>query len=189
MPLQWANRKVKKYGKEPYLLGLFIYVSYMVPYFTPDNSTQTILIISCLRGIGIVLCTLLLLESIWPKSLLPYFNGFYFITILYCIPFVGIMSSLNDPRGLFTVMNIVLSMILLMVLVDWRSFLLMEGISLVTSLCIHKVWQGSFLPNFGINGGFVLGMSIFYTFVVCILFARKKEVSTIRFASNLLGEI
>jgi len=186
-PVQWANEKAKRYGKEPYLLGLFICISYMVPYFTPDNSVQTILIISTLRGIGIVLCTLLLLESIWAKFLRPYFHLFYFITILYCVPFVSIMSSLNDPQGFFTVMNIVLSMILLIVLVDWRSFLLMEGISLLASLCLHKMWHGSFLPIFEINGGFVLGMSVLYTFLVCILFARKKEVGTIRFASNLLA--
>jgi len=185
-PVQWANEKVKKYGKEPYLLGLFIYVSYMVPYFTPNNSMKTILIITSLRGIGIVLCTLLLLESIWSKFLLPYFNFFYFIMIFYCVPFVSIMSSFNDPEGYFTVMNIVLSMILLMTLVDWRTFLLMEGISLFVSLGIHKVWYGRFLPIFEVNRSFVLGMSIFYTFIVCILFVRKKQMSTLRITSNLL---
>ncbi len=174
-PLAWAGEQVAAAGDLSYLFGLFTYITCMVPYITASDDMQVTLIAAALRGGAFVLCTLLLLKSAWPTWLARYFDLYYLLTILYCVPFTHTLLSLNDPHGLFTILNIVLGMILLTVLLPWRAFLLLQGMGTLMACLVQRLWQGQLLPSSSGYSCWALFFSVAYTLLICLLFARKKQ--------------
>ena len=127
--------------------------------------------------LAVLLVVGLLLESLWPSNLRKYFNLYYYFTIFYCVPFVAIMTTLHDAQGGFAVSNIVLAIILLILLVDWRTFLGFFFFAGALSMVYFKVTHGVFIPDFGQGGRFVLSMNVIYSLIVCLIFARKKQLA------------
>lgn len=177
-PVAWAESKVKQYGKEPYLVGMFIYLFSFFPYLTRDNSVAPLFVVFALRLVGVLLCTLLLTESLWPAAARRYLDLCYFLTLFHCLPFTHALTALSDPTGYFTVINIVLGIFLLALLVDWRTFLGMQLLGTLLALLVHKVGLQKDLPEPGLYGGLVLGFSVLYSLAVCLIFARKKQALT-----------
>ncbi len=175
-PLTWANEKATKYGTEPYWVGVFLYVNFFVPYISTDNSITTGLFIMGMRSIGVVLVTLLLIESIWYKSMLKYFNLLYYFTIFFCVPFTSLMTIWQDPQSGLATSLMVQSIVLLIMLVDWQTFVLFNLLSVGFSMLCQKCWHGYLFPTFSGNGLFLLSANTIYSLAVCLIFARKKQI-------------
>ncbi len=173
--ITWVNSKATNHGKEPYLFGMLIYLSSFVPYFGHDKTMPMLYLVLGVRGIGVVLSTILLLESIWPKVLQHYFNLYYFFTICYCIPFTQLVIGLHDPQGVFTMTSIVLGMVLAAILVDRHSFLYIYGTGLLFALLFNKLWSGHALASLGGKSSAILSYNVIYTLFLIVLFVYKRE--------------
>ena len=151
LPLSWASHWVRRHGRRLYLFGIFIYISSLFIPLTLDLTAVRMAPLLVLYGGSLFLVTLLLLESLWPLWLKRYLNLYYLGTIFYSVPLVGWLTAFYDHKGAFSAMHLVLSMILLISLVDWRRFLVMEFLALGVTLLFWRVSHGSFMPPFDVD--------------------------------------
>ena len=77
------------------------------------------------RVIGALLCAGLALRSFWPQRLRPYYLAYWYWTLLYCLPFFFIFTSLANNGGVVSVANTLMAVFFLILLTDWRNTILM----------------------------------------------------------------
>ncbi|MEM9737863.1 MAG: HAMP domain-containing sensor histidine kinase [Bacteroidota bacterium] len=181
---QWTEHRAYRYGSDAVLLGFFIYISYMFPSFTikAKNINRYIQVLVILRIVGVALCTGLLLKNQWPKFLQPYYYLFYFATILFCLPYTNTLLFLEDPKDPLALSLFTLHLLLLIILVDWRAFFTIAIIGVILATLTYRFITRSFLVNLDFETSWNLIFSSLFTFLVGLLFARRKE-------SNFLNTI
>lgn len=82
-----------------------------------------------LRVVASVLCLLMGLRRWWPAKLKPYYFGYSYITLFYCLSFLLSFTMLQNQGGTASVVNMFMGAILLILLADWRNttVLLLSG--------------------------------------------------------------
>ena len=173
-PIKCANDKAQDYGTEPYWVSIFLYISFLIPYVSKTPSMESSLVVAIIRCCGIIPVTSLLLRSVWSKKHLKYFNLLYYFTILLCVPFLAIMTIWQDPQSGSASFILLLSLMVLIVLVDWQTFCLFNIISLIIAMAVQKYWHGYIIPDFGSDLPFVIITSI-SSLQVCIFIAGIKQ--------------
>ena len=175
-PVQWADQKASNYGIAPRLFGVFTVATSIIYYIGFNTSMALSMGIVALKGISILLCSALLSKSLWPKRIQRYYNVFYFVCVLFCVPLVGMFTSLADPTSMFTSMNVVLYMVLLATLVDWRTFLLFQSIGSLLAILLYRSITGVWIPDFPESQGWFFLFSMVYTSFIILVFLRKKQL-------------
>lgn len=74
-----------------------------------------------LRMVAILLCAGLALRHRWPERLAPYYYAYAYATLLYCMPFFFVFTSLVNGGGVVGVANTLMAVIFLVLLSDWRN--------------------------------------------------------------------
>jgi len=187
-PMQWARAKVARHGSMPYFFGMFMYTTSFIPYMPGGHVHAVGYLAVGLRCVSVLLITLVLLESIWPKRYLHLFDGAYLWSVFYCIPFVSNLLWLNSPQGLFAVGSFLCSIVLLIFLTDWRTFFLFEGLSMLLGLVITRCWQGSFFPYFIGYEDWIILFFIGYLALAILVFLRKKEDTILKENEDMKSE-
>ena len=125
--LRYSQHKVARYGTNATAFALFLSLNYMAPFFMHihGNAAMHIWILG-IKSISVFLCIGLLLRPYWPKALLPYFAFYYHLTLFYCLSFVTTFLFLLEGNSIEWVVNVSLSIMLLIVLVDWGTFVWMS---------------------------------------------------------------
>jgi Na+/proline symporter len=169
---QYFNQRINAYKSEYVLFGLFLSFNYMVPYFmyTRQNETQVLLI----RTIGAILCVGLLLKNYWESWLKKNFQLYWYLTVFYCLSFSTTLLYLLNQGGTEWTVNIALSTMLLIILVDWVSFIIMSlaGVGIVAlywKLFIDKPIYLSY------EDVYVLCYTYIFSVLIGLIFARRKE--------------
>ena len=179
---------IKSQGKESSLLlpspptalhiifALFMCFNYMVPYLIYTRQGEGAMFV--IRLIGAVLCVGLLLKPYWGAWLEKYFHPYWRLTLLYCLPFTTTTLYVLNNGGIDWTLNVALAIMLLIILVDWRSFVIISltGVSL------------GLLCAYGIKGHMPLSYETFYTLAytsifstfIGLLFARTQGQKTER---------
>lgn len=82
-----------------------------------------------LRVVASVLCLLMGLRRWWPAKLKPYYFGYSYLTLFYCLSFLLSFTMLQNQGGTASVVNMFMGAILLILLADWRNttVLLLSG--------------------------------------------------------------
>lgn len=174
--LQYSQEKVAKYGANPTLFALFIAFSYMVPLFMhsyAEPATYNWLL--GIRGMGALLCVGLLLKSQWPDRLLPYFSSYYHFCLLYCLPFVTTFLFLLEGGSMEWLLNVVLSIILLIVLADWATFVGLSILGMVLSMGLYKLGIGPLAMRMDLDITYTLVYAVTFSTLIGLLFARRKQ--------------
>lgn len=176
--LQYSRKKVSEYGESHMLLSIFLSLNYMAPYFMwTDHSYDLFHTVFILRLIGAVLCLGFLLKPLWPQKLKPLFPLYWHATLLYCLPFsTTIMFAVNGDSTMWLI-SVVLFIMLLVVVVDWLTFLIIAGlgVGLGVFFCI-KVLGMSQLPEVADKYTFIY-TCVFGT-VIGLVFARRRAINT-----------
>ncbi len=173
-----ARRQVTLYGSEPLLFSLFIVITNMVVNFTTTaHPMDTFLLSAIIHGIGTLLCAGLMLQSNWPASLKGYFDLYWLFTVGYCVAFSGVFLFLDDPNNPVAVVKLTIMILLLIVLVDWRSFLWLLTIGGGLALALHHVGYGTFFPALTFTTKWTLCWGTLPAVLVGLLFARRKQRS------------
>ena len=171
---QAVQERIAKYnyGTEYFTFSLFLCFNYMVPFFmyTRNHEITTITI----RTIGAVLCTGLLLRNYWPSWLRAYFYLYWYVTLLYCLPFATFLLYLLNGASVEWTVNIALSTMLLIVLVDWVSFILLSIVGVGAALFYYSLLMG--LPfHLSYEDAYVLAYTAIFSVLIGLLFARRRE--------------
>src|ERR1700733_1414204 len=93
--INYAANQVEKYGASYQLFGGFFLMNYLLPYFMWSHTgAEHYDFLFMLRLIGGVLCTLLVIREKWGPKLQPYLPVFWYLTMLYCFPFMNSLMFL-----------------------------------------------------------------------------------------------
>ncbi|MEM9738129.1 MAG: HD domain-containing protein [Bacteroidota bacterium] len=177
-PATWANQKIAEQGwSSPGLFSFFMFLVYMMPYLPSSGDTMSTYMIFGIKAIGIIFITLLITKSIWPTAWLDYFNLFYYLTILYCVPFSVNLLVLHDPQELFSLVALMMSFLLLSSLLDYRTLLLAEILGTLLALVAHKVLFGSLVGPILLARQGILAVALVFVILVVLFFLRQQEDS------------
>lgn len=74
---------------------------------------------------ALVLCVVVALPRLWPRRLARYYLPYSWFTIFYCLAFFMPLTLLENGGAPNTVMNMMMGVVLVMLLTDWRNTLVM----------------------------------------------------------------
>jgi len=174
--ISYSQTQAQKYGAPYVLLGVFVAMIYTLPYFlwsyTSLGHQPTML---TLRFIGATLCALLIVKDKWPKSFLPYLPTFWHLTLLYCLPFTSTVMFLITQGSVEWLINIAITIMFLIVLVDWLSFILLSALGIVLGLVFYQLVIGPISLQLDFSTGYLLVYTCIFSTVTALIFARRRE--------------
>ena len=175
--IAYSRNKVHKYGAPYILFGVFITIAYTLPYFlwsyVPLDHQSIMLII---RLVGGIFCSLLIVKDKWPQSLLPYLPTFWHLTLLYCLPFTSTVMFLLTQGSMEWLINVALTIMFLIVLVDWLSFIMLTVLGVVLGLLFYTLAVGPIALQLDFSTGYLLVYQGIFATLIGLLFARRKQL-------------
>ncbi len=124
--IRYSQKQVAHYGAPYALFGVFCCVNYLFPYFMWEHTSPAMYdLMLYIRTVGAMACGILLVRDKWPQSLLPYLPTFWHLTLLYCLPFTSTVMFLLTQGSVEWLINVALTIMFLVVLVDWLSFIIL----------------------------------------------------------------
>ncbi|MCG8340249.1 MAG: hypothetical protein MI674_03140, partial [Cytophagales bacterium] len=174
-----SRQKMIQFGASPTLFAAFCCLSYVVPIFMWTSADPPFYIpMFIMRLIGGAVCIFLMAKNYWPERLKPYFPIYWYLSLLYCLPLSTTVMFMMMGSSEWLI-NIALSIMMLVLLVDWLSFVL---------IAVGGIWIGFFLHKFLVYKNFIEAtpledpLTIYLLVYVCVfttliglLFARQRE--------------
>ena len=193
-PLAFAQDKMRRHGSQPTLLGFSLALLYLMPNLTGKQMLEAYaMLFLIVRLIGATLCAGLMLHNVWPFALKRYFPLFWFLALLYCIPFSHILLWLYNPSSSVNLVLLVLSIILLNLLVDRATYVILTILGSSLAFLLYGCTVPSNLASIDPGKDFVIdfdkawtgSVSALLAILVGLLFAsRKEQVNTRRIQRN-----
>jgi Na+/proline symporter len=172
----YSQRQVAKYGAPYTLLGVFCCLNYTFPYFMWKHETTSLYeTMLYLRVCGAVLCGLLVVKDKWPAAYLAYLPSFWHFTLLYCLPFTSTVMFLLTKGSIEWLINVAITIMFLIVLVDWRSFILLTLMGIGVGGVFYQLALGPIHLRMDFSTGYLLVYTLVFSTVIALLFARRRE--------------
>lgn len=112
-------------GSKYVLFGVTYIFVITIPYIFYFNENENFREkVLYLRGITVILCALLATRPIWPKIIRQYTPFIWYGVLCYCLPFLSFSICIINNGSLESMIFIFISILVLFLLVDWRSSLL-----------------------------------------------------------------
>ncbi len=89
------------------------------------------------RAVATMGCLLLALRRWWPESMQPYYGLFSYCTVLYCLAFMLPLTLLHNQATTPSAVNMVVSVVLIVLLTDWRNTLVMLAFGYTLSTMVY----------------------------------------------------
>jgi len=178
-PIRWLESSIQNSilpAPNYTLFAFFITLNYMIPLLLqPHVNTNFYTWSLAVRTVGAMLCIGLLLKPYWPKWLDKHLAAYWFITLLYCLPFSTTIMFILERGSMEGVIHIVLSTMMLMFLVNWTNFFILSslGIALACLLCKQGGYQLN-LINLDFNIKYSLAYQLIFMLIIGKLFLRKQ---------------
>jgi signal transduction histidine kinase len=124
-----------------------------------------------LRIVGSLLCLPLVLKNYWPKKLLGFLPIYWYLVILYNLPFFFFFMFLKNHFSQTWLMNMYILVLLLVLLVDWLSLIILitSGFLLAFPTYILTAGVISVPPHKDVF------MSCFTTILIYAFFSKSKQ--------------
>ena len=173
--LTFAKKKVEQTGAQYTAFGLFGLFNYPIFYFIWIYFSKQPYSNITVRVIATILCLILALNKYWPTKLKKYLPIYWYITLLYCLPFFFTFMLLKNLFAPLWLTNSILALYFLMLLVDFRSFMCLFftgavlGGLLAYMLPTHAVSQTSSIDYFGIIATYLVSL------IIGGMFAHNRE--------------
>jgi hypothetical protein len=176
--LSYSQQQVAKYGAPYILFGAFCCINFTLPYFMwAHGSPVSYDLMLYLRVLGGLACGLLIVRDKWPASLVPYLPTFWHLTLLYCLPFTSTVMFLLTQGSVEWLINVALTIMFLIVLVDWISFILLAILGLGLGILFYKVAVGPINLQLDFSTGYLLVYQGIFATLIGLIFARRKQLS------------
>lgn len=183
--VQYSQRQVEKYGAPYVLLGLFGVINYILPFYMWEHDTvEGYNLMLYLRATAAMACGLLLIKDKWPTYLLPYLPTFWHLTLCYCLPFTSTVMLLLTNISVEWLVNIVLSITLLIVLVDWLTFFILSALGVGLGLLFYSQVVGPIKVELNFSSGYLLVHQTIFATLIGLLFALRRQLRYDRLATD-----
>ncbi len=174
--LHYSQRQVAQYGATYLPFGLFCCMNFIFPYFMWSHALQGMHdLMLYLRILGAILCGLLIVKDKWPQSLLQYLPTFWHLTLLYCLPFTSTVMFLLTQGSVEWLINIALTIMFLIVLVDWLSFVILSALGVTLGLLFYQLAIGPITLQLDFSTGYLLVYTCVFATLIALIFARRRE--------------
>ncbi|MHB9147058.1 MAG: sodium:solute symporter family protein [Candidatus Amoebophilus sp.] len=174
--IRYSQQRVRQYGAPYILFGIFFTINFTYPYFMWSSSgLQAPNLMLALRLVGAFACGLLIVQSKWPKSLLPYMPTYWHLTILYCLPFMSTMMFLLTQGSTEWLINIAIVIILLFILVDWVTAMILGVLGVSLAAIFYKLFVGEIHFSLDFSSKYLLLYQGIFGLLIGLIFARRKE--------------
>jgi Na+/proline symporter/signal transduction histidine kinase len=184
--LNYANNRFQKYGANYITFGVFCCMNFIVPYFMwTYDAPQNYELMLTMRIVSGFLCVGLLFKGYWPARFAKYFPLYWFFTVGYCLPFMTSVMILITGAETEWLINMTLSIFLLALLVDSTTFvILLISFSGIGYLFYNLTFESSQIA-FGAKATYLIFYIIVFATLICLLFARKREIKHEQDLENL----
>lgn len=171
----YSKQRVDMIGADYFTFGIYFSVNYSISYFMWEYQTEVSNLAVLIRLFSGVLCLFLLLKNLWPEKLKKYFPLYWHFTLMINLPFLTCFMLLLQNWEIVWLINMSLSILLLVLLTDWMSFIILSSLGVLISILLYKITIGPLYLSGNINIDYLA----VYTFIISILigfiFARRKE--------------
>jgi hypothetical protein len=130
-----------------------------------------------LRGIGAVLCVLLIVQEKWPQALLPYFPTFWHLTVLYCLSFTNTLMFLLTEFNTEWLMSTLGIIILLLVVLDWATAIIIGLLGVGLGLLFYKLVVGPLVVPISFEAKYLMTYQGLFGILIGLIFARRKQLA------------
>ena len=154
------------------LFALFVCLNYMIPFFMYTRQGEATMF--AIKLIGGVLCVGLLLAPYWPTWSKKYFQHYWHLTVLYCLPFATTaLYLLNGDSSTEWTVNVALSILLLVSLVDWKYFTVIS----LTGIALGVLFGQLVASNnaWVYENAYTLAYTGLFSTLIGLLFVRSRE--------------
>lgn len=173
----FLDKRTADFGAQYKSFGIFGVINYPLCYFIlyyVGSQTNEDLAI---RLIATALCIPLIFTHIWSLKAKKYLNLYWFISILYCLPFLGTYMLLKNNISNEWLMNEILGLFLLIFLVDWMVFILLLTLGISLGCLFFIATEPSIIPSPLQTSSLSFAL---YTYIYAVglglIFARNKEL-------------
>ena len=183
--LHYSQQQVARYGAPYILFGAFCCINFTLPYFMWEHgSPGAYNLMLYLRVLGGLSCGLLIVREKWPKFLLPYLPTFWHLTLLYCLPFTSTMMFLLTQGSVEWLINIAITILFLIVLVDWMSFIILTLLGLTLGFLVYQLVIGPVSLRLDFSTGYLLVYQAIFATLIGLIFARRRQLSFGKLATD-----
>ena len=174
--IEYSQKRVDQYGAPYILFGAFCCINFTLPYFMWEHASRDAYnLMLHLRVWGGLACGLLIVRDKWPSSLLRYLPTFWHLTLLYCLPFTSTVMFLLTQGSAEWLINVAITIMFLIVLVDWLSFLILSVLGVGLGFLFHRIVIGPISLHLEFSTGYLLVYTCVFSTVIALLFSGRKE--------------
>ncbi len=139
--LDFINKRVEMNPPQYVTFGLFMLanIPFLEYYERPTVGAETGVTIT-VTVIAIIICLLLTLKNWFSKSSEIYWRLFWYFALLYCLAFYSTYNLLLSYFSLVGMMNMMLYLFLMLLLVDWLSFITLTVVGSVSGVLIYYIF-------------------------------------------------
>ena len=174
--VRYFQQSINENSSNTTTLALFVAVSYMVPLFMHSvGNPEAYNWLLVLRIVGAMFCVGLLLQSQWPDSMLRFFPAFYYLTLLWCFPFMTTFLLFLDGGSMEWVMNVMLVVTLLILLLDYMTAVGLAIAGVALAMTVYRLGIGPLEVSMDRNLGYMLTYGTGFSVAIGMLFSRLRE--------------
>jgi two-component system CAI-1 autoinducer sensor kinase/phosphatase CqsS len=166
------NKRVQDYGPQYFLFGIFGVINYPTFYIIWSYYSLQQFENLTLRVAATVLSIPLLFVKFWPSRLKVFLPAYYYLTLTFCLPFFFTYLLLMNDFSDVWLMATTITIMWLMLLVDWVSFVILLVLGTVSAYLLYHFTKAEPFPE-----GDYLGLVLQYlgSLAVVLIFAGNKE--------------
>ncbi len=158
---------------QPQYIGFGLFMLANIPfygYFDSSSISTENSVILTIRIIAIFVSLCLTLKNYWPKIIRHYLPLFWYFSLLYYLVFYAIFNLLTSYFSLVSLMNTMLCLFLLLLLVDWFSFIILTTLGVLMGFfCYYLfIFNSQFFSFNQFHAG--IGFAIKYPYVIISYF-------------------
>ena len=168
-----ANR-VKEHGQQYMAFAIFGLINYILPFFMWSEDMIETAFPLYIRSFASLFCFILLLKDHWPNKFRKWLPLYWYFTLLYTLPFLTSYLLFYNQGSTNWLMNMVLALFLLVLLVDWISFVVLLSLGVSLALVFYRVVNGSIFILEDMNNLYLAFYMYFFAILIGLIFSRNK---------------
>jgi signal transduction histidine kinase len=171
--LSAMDKRAKDSDAQMIAFGIFGIINYPLFYFVWSTISQQPYENVGLRSLAGFLSLGLLLKKYWPQKLQAYLPIYWYLTLLFCLPFFCTFMFLKNQGSEGWVLNGMLVLFLLILIVDWVSFAWLLTVGIITGSVYYLFLFGKIsIINDDLFGPF---SSYIVAIIIGMVFSRNRE--------------
>lgn len=171
------NKSVRGHGAHYYTFCIFGILYYTAPLFsTALTGNATVDLAVYFRIISACMCLIICFHEYFSKNFArEWLPTIWYVSLLFCLPMVSTYSVLVTNTDLFWVVSAIFSTFMLAMLVDLKSFIVLQTLGITIGYIIYRLMDVTSPVVIPVDGNFSVAAYL-YCFASLILAAIMKKV-------------